>query len=242
MLILSWNLAPIPMESNLLTNDGMINTMMDGVWQQRPGVILQKWSNIRKAVGTVPKEKKPGMKFETLSSENVIDKVRAACDDEGVLVYPVNVQGSGKVVEDGTLADVNQTFRVQALEDGSYIEIAGFGLGADSQDKAGGKAGTYSLKAALVQALLAGGSKKKGGVKTPDTDDEDEPIKGGVKPKTNAPQARPVEDIRKVFQLAQTKEEYAAAVVEGKRLHPNDQQAIMADIVAAKERCNKPVE
>lgn len=191
---------------------------------EKPGDILQLWQLIRQEVGTVPKERKQGMKFDTLSAENVIDKVRDAADRHGVLVYPVMVQGVGHAIEDGTLADVTVTFNVQAISDGSYITIAGFGLGADSQDKAGGKAGTYAMKQALVQALLANGSTKKGGIGrknaiAADTDDTDTPIEGGVK--RSAPPA--VDDVIALFDMAQTKEEFNAVMVKFKRVHPDNQ-------------------
>lgn len=124
-------------------------------------------------------KQKAGVKFKVRSADELVDKLRPVANELGLLIYPVAAQGKGHVVDNGTLAEVNLTIRIQAVEDGSYIDIAGFGLGADNQDKAGGKAGTYAFKAALVQALLAGGAE--------DTDDSDTPIAGGVRPR----QARP---------------------------------------------------
>jgi hypothetical protein len=189
-------------------------------------------------VGTVPKETKKGMKFATLSSENVIDKVREAANKEGILVFPVATVGKAYPVDDGTLCDVNVTFRVQSIEDGSFITIAGYGEGADTQDKAGGKAGTYAMKAALVQALLAGGSKAKGGVKAPDTDDEDEPIPGGVK-RTGKPKAMSKDDVAELFNRAQDRVEYLAAFAQVKLLDPAVQLALRPVIAEANTRIPK---
>ncbi len=228
MIILNWNLAPQPKKDDMLTDDGMV----DG----KPGAILAKWHRIRNTIGTVAKVKKEGMKFATLNNETVTDLVRAATDKEGVLVYPYSTAGTALAVEDGTMCGVNITFRVQAIEDGSYIQIAGFGEGADSQDKAGGKAGTYAMKAALIQALLAGGSKAKGGVKSPDTDDTETAIAGGVKAKTGKPKAPHVDEVKALFEMAQTPEDYSSALAKAKLMDPTLQLQIRPEVIAAKTR------
>lgn len=217
----------------MLTDDGMVG--------DKPGAILAKWAKIRHDVGVISKEKKNGMKFATLSSENVIDKVRDAANDEGVLIYPYSTVGHALLCEDGTLCDVNVTFRVQAIEDGSYITIAGFGEGADSQDKAGGKAGTYAMKAALVQALLAAGSKARGGLKAPDTDDTDEPIPGGVKAKTGKPKAPTNEAVLALFEDAGDNDAYAYALAQVRLMTPENQVSLRPAIIAAKARITSAV-
>lgn len=143
------------------------------------GDVFQKFAELRHEVGVLKAKKKDGVRFKVRSADELADKVRPAADRLGLLIYPVRVEARGHVVESGTLAEATVTLRVQAISDESYFDIVGFGLGADNQDKAGGKAGTYAWKTALVQALTAGGEK--------DTDDTDTPIQGGVKPARKGP-------------------------------------------------------
>lgn len=138
------------------------------------GLVFQKFAQLRAEVGVLKAKKKDGVKFKVRSADELADRIRPEAERLGLLIYPIGAEGKGHVVENGTLAEVTITLRIRAVEDGSYFDIQGFGLGADNQDKAGGKAGTYAWKVALVQALTAGGEK--------DTDDTDTPIKGGVKP------------------------------------------------------------
>lgn len=152
-----------------MTTTNLFGLKADGT----PGEILVLWDRLRKQVGVIEREKKPGMKFEVRTAETTIGEVRKAANELGILIYPHEARGAGYPVEDGSLATVTVSIICQAISDGSCLCIAGFGLGADSQDKAGGKAGTYAFKQALLQAMLANGA---------DTDDDHEPIKGGVRP------------------------------------------------------------
>jgi hypothetical protein len=192
----------------------------------KPGAVLRLLGELRAKVGTLKAKKKEGVKFKVRSLDELVDRVRPAATELGLLIYPVGAAGQGHVVEDGTLAECNLTVRIQAVEDGSYIDVAGFGLGADSQDKAGGKAGSYAFKQALIQTLLAGGAE--------DTDDTDTPIKGGVRKKTGRPSQVQVEEALKA---ATTKADYDAAVVLAKQLPAEAQLALMDTVRAAKARC-----
>lgn len=167
----------------------MAGAMADGTWwsegelQMSKGtndtnLVLGKLAELRKRVGVLKAKKKDGVRFKVRSADELSDRIRPVADGLGLLIYPIRADGTGHVVEDGTLASVNIVLRIQAVEDGSYVDVAGYGLGADNQDKAGGKAGTYAWKSALVQTLLAGGSE--------DTDDTDTPIQGGVRKKAGA--------------------------------------------------------
>jgi ERF superfamily len=214
--------------------DGMIQTT-EG---PKPGKILELWKKLRVSVGVIQAKQKPGMRFKTRSSEDLIDAVRQKANSLGILIYPRESNGVGFVVEDGTLASVNLTIIAQAVEDGSSIQIAGFGLGADSQDKAGGKAGTYAFKAALIQALLAGGTENAKSLGVVDTDDSDAPIEGGVKPKTRA-KAITVDDATVLFASVRTKEEYDAALKQATAMQPANQLLIRDAIKAAKARISE---
>jgi len=194
-----------------------------------PGAILRLWAEARRAVGVVKAKKKEGVRFKVRSNEDLVDALRRACNELGILVYPRKSAGRGHVVEDGTLAEVDLSIVVQAVEDGSRLLFAGFGLGADNQDKAGGKAGTYAFKQALIQALLAGGAD--------DTDDTDTPIKGGVKPKAARVKLPTEEDVRGALEGAATEAHYRAAVEVLKQAAPETQVALRDVAFAAKARC-----
>lgn len=216
--------------------DGMIYDSIAGT--HKPGAILRLWADLRKRVGTIETKQKPGMKFKTRAAEDVIDKVSAAANELGILIYPgaEASKGKGHVVEDGTLAEVELCVIAQAIEDGSKLAFYGFGLGADTQDKAGGKAGTYAFKQAIVQACLAGGSKDKRN-RPADTDDEDAPIPGGVKPKTSKPKAPTTDEVTAALEAANTADEYEAAKQLLFRAAPDTQVACKTMAFAARARC-----
>lgn len=192
-------------------------------------LVFGKLAELRRQVGTLKAKKKDGVRFKVRSLDELIDKVRPAADELGLLIYPVRAKGQGHVVEDGTLAECTVTVRITALADGSYLEVEGFGLGADSQDKAGGKAGSYAFKQALIQTLLAGGAE--------DTDDTDTPIKGGVRKRAPGPS---YEAVKAAFEGVPEGgvAEYQAAVGLAKQLKPEGQlQLRNAGVIAsAKQR------
>lgn len=222
----------------LLRSDVDFNGMLrdPGNGELVPGKILALWLQLRKRVGNVALVQKQGMKFKTRAATETYDKVREAADELGILIYPHEGKGEGKVIESGTLCDVQLNIIAQAVEDGSCLSIFGYGLGADTQDKAGGKAGTYAFKQALIQACLAGGEKapKKDKAITVDTDDDDAPIPDGVKPKSNKPTQAGVEQALKD---ATDEPSYRAAVALLKQLGPEAQVALKATGMEAKARC-----
>jgi hypothetical protein len=219
----------------LLRSDVDFNGMVrDADGNYKPGRILELWVQLRKRVGVVALKKKNGMKFETRAATDTYDQVREAADELGILIYPHEGKGEGKVVDSGTLCDVTLNIICQAIEDGSCISIFGYGQGADTQDKAGGKAGTYAFKQALIQACLAGGAKTPKKDRIPDTDDTDEPIPGGVKARSAKPSQQAVEEALKA---AENEPQYRAAVDMLKQLAPEAQVAIKPVAMEAKARC-----
>lgn len=203
-----------------------------------PGDVLGKFLELRKAVGVLKAKKKDGVRFKVRSADELVDRIRPLANELGLLIYPAAAHGTGEVVKDedgggGTYACVTVTTRIKALSDGTYIDVVGFGLGVDNQDKAGGKAGTYAMKTGLVQALLAGGAE--------DTDDTDTPLKGG--PRKAAPKAKPGFDtVKAAFDNAGTEEQYRAAVPLLAGLTPDQQLAVRDTVIAAKARCLPPKE
>jgi hypothetical protein len=218
-----------------MSHNGMLYDQTTG--QERPGDILKLWLELRKAVGNVALKQKPGMKFKTRAATDTYDQVRQAADELGILIYPHEAKGQGMVVDSGTLCDVNLTIICQAASDGSCIAIAGYGQGADTQDKAGGKAGTYAFKQALVQALLAGGTKAPKSHRMPDTDDTDTAIEGGVKAKTAKPKAPTQSEVEEALTNAADEPSYRAAVELLKKAAPATQVALKDTAFAARARC-----
>lgn len=208
-----------------------------------PGKVLGLFVQLREHVGSLaPQEKELAngrkLNFKIRPADVLIDRIRPKANELGLLIYPARAVGKGEVLseaegEGGTYAEVLVRARVQAVEDGSYLEFEGFGLGADGQDKAGGKAGTYAWKQALLQALLAGGGE--------DTDDDDAPVKGGPKkkatPKPKAAKNAEAEALAERFSRAASAEEYRALLPELTKLAPDAQVAIRQVVVEAKARC-----
>lgn len=228
-------LARAPLLRSDVDTNGMISTPDgEGNYTRRPGKILELWAALRKQVGNIELKQKPGMKFKTRAATDLYDKIRAAADDLNILIYPHEGRAEGKVVDSGTLADVELTVVAQAIEDGSLLQFYGYGQGADTQDKAGGKAGTYAFKQALIQACLAGGEKTPKKDRIPDTDDDDAPIPGGVKPKSGKPTP---DAVKAALEAAQDEPAYRAAVEQLKQLAPEAQVAIKGLAKEAKARC-----
>lgn len=213
-------------------SNGMIYDPNTG--RETPGAILQLWAKVRAAVGVVELKKKNGMKFETRASTDLMDKLAAACAEHGVLVYPGRGTGKSVLADNGTMADVELVVVAQAIEDGSRIEFFGYGQGADTQDKAGGKAGTYAFKQACIQALLAGGTKAPKSHRIPDTDDTDTPIEGGVRKKSGKPG---FEQVKAELEAAQDEPAYRAALANLKAANAPDQVKLAPIAREAKARC-----
>lgn len=206
----------------------------NGVWYTVPGDVLRLYLEMRQQTGTLVAKKKDGVKFKVRSAEDMVDKIRDLANEKGVLIYPASAsKGTGFTVEDGTMAAVELQVVLQAVSDGSRLAIWGFGLGADSQDKAGGKAGTYAFKQALVQAFLMGGRDNAKALGVVDTDDSDSPIAGGVR----KPSGRPtLEGVRGLLLAASNQTEFAEAAKNVRALTPEKQLALRADINNAMER------
>jgi hypothetical protein len=215
-----------------------------------PGKVLGLVDKLRQTIGILRKVKKEKVKFLVRSSEDLIDKLRDRANELGLLIYPTPAvlnergeavftsQGKMSPIEDGTLAEVNQAFIIQCIEDGSKLAIFGFGLGADSMDKAGGKAGTYAQKAALIQALQLGGTASAKALGVVDTDDDGAPIKGGVRRKVEKDS---LAGFRAALAEVESEEEYNELRPRLQALTPEDQGKLRADILSARERAGIPL-
>jgi hypothetical protein len=134
-----------------------------------PPQIGKKLKKLRRIVGGLKAEEKDGVAFKVKSAATLMKRVRRGLDRLDLNLIPYTVDAKSLDVAKGTGAAVTTTFMIQDLEDGSFQLFAGYGQGADSQDKAGGKAFTYAWKAALVYLLSLPDSDM------PDTDDDDSP-------------------------------------------------------------------
>ncbi|MBA2630531.1 MAG: hypothetical protein H0U84_05875 [Thermoleophilaceae bacterium] len=205
--------------------------------------IATKVPELRKLVGGLEARKVAGgPRFAIKSAKDLMDKLRDALDALEMVDFPVNLVGGNVplgVDEDGaalegTLAFLMATIRIGA-PDGSYIDIVGAGHGADQQDKAGGKASTYAWKDAHIKGLDLPDSDMV------DTDDEEKPIKKGLRQKAPvkaAAVARPkvptADEVRAAIEAATTADELKAAGALGRSLPP-DQQGAVSEAYKAKK-------
>lgn len=204
-----------------------------------PGAILRQWAELVRNTDSLPRRDKPGVRFKVRDASELVDKLRVVTNSLGIIIYPgVATHGEGKVVEDGTLADVNMVLIAQSTEDGSMLGFGGYGQGADSQDKAGGKAMTYAAKAILIQAAQLGGSKTARALGIHDTDDTDTSIKGGVKPKVVKVG---LDNFRELLRDVETEADYLELRPALQALTPEDQGKLTDDILAAKKRAGMPL-
>lgn len=217
-----------------------------------PPQIATKFKALRKAVGFLAAETKPGVRYEVKSAKTLMEKLRPALDELDMDCYPATMTGGnipltpvidedGDVVAgDGTLAFLMTTVRI-GCEDGSFVDVVGAGHGADQQDKAGGKSSTYAWKDALIKGLTLPNSEMD------DTDDEEKPIKGklaqksaGAKSKAKAkPAAVTVEQVRKAIDGATSKEELAEARKLAQQLKPEDGALVLEAYNAKKAEIGK---
>ena len=127
--------------------------------------IFEKMSAITMEISTVAKNLEVGYgnnKYKAVSEGDVLAAVKPVESKHGVYSYPVKrtVIDSG-VIENATTNGVKKSLwlRVETIyrfvnieKPEEFIEITTYGDGVDSQDKATGKAMTYSDKYALLKA------------------------------------------------------------------------------------------
>ena len=131
--------------------------------------ILQKMSKATDEIGIVEKNLKVSAgagSYKAVADRDVLDAVKKAEQDNGIFSYPINreivsqemptttVEYEGKITTKWTVfMRIKTTFRFVNLDDpADFIEVISYGDGVDPQDKAPGKAMTYSDKYALLKA------------------------------------------------------------------------------------------
>lgn len=128
-----------------------------------PPEIQKKVLEVRKLVGGLEAKKTAGgPSFATKSAKELLGKLRNALDLTGCTISVVkqdiiNIPAES-VPPDGKGRTVRSAVTIQTLvrlgaPDGSFIESWGSGGGLDADDKAVGKASTYSFKDAVIKML-----------------------------------------------------------------------------------------
>jgi len=116
--------------------------------------IYQKIFNVMSDVEYMPKDGKVEFgktKYGYLSAEQIVKNIRKEMIKQKLIIYPClcltdNTDGNGK--------DITVTYRILAIEDGSFIDVQVTGGGHDSTDKKSYKAMTGAYKYALRQTFM----------------------------------------------------------------------------------------
>jgi hypothetical protein len=196
---------------------------------------------LRKQVGGLKSEDKPGVRFKVKSAAGLMAKLRAGLDNLNMVCYPVEhevTQHAPIETDKGVISSCTTKIVLYiGSDDGSYLLVKGIGRGADTADKAEGKASTYAWKDALIKGLCLPDADM------PDTDDEDltDTIARAVKAKATkgkpagnlAPLLAKLEGVTDLVGLAAIQAEARAA-----DLSQNDAVAFIAAYNERKEGFN----
>ncbi len=87
--------------------------------------------------------------YKAISEQKVTSTIRKELIRNNLVMFPENV----RYERNGNIGQVHVTYRMVCSDDGSSITIESVGEGADSQDKASGKAMTYCYKYALLRTF-----------------------------------------------------------------------------------------
>lgn len=150
----------------------------------KPPLIHTRIQELRREIGGLEARKSSGgPNFPVKSAKELEQKLQPALDKLGLslsCVYDVGhvdlasvpATGNGKVVRSACWVKCTVRF---CAEDGSYLESQGAGGGLDADDKAYGKATTYSRKDAILKMLAV---PEKNMIDTDDESDTgDDPVK-----------------------------------------------------------------
>ncbi len=116
--------------------------------------VHQKILNIMSDVKYMQKDGKvqsQKMSYNYLSAEKIIENVRVEIIKQKLIIYPCLCLTDNT---DGNQKDITITYRILAVEDGSFIDVQVTGGGHDSMDKKSYKAMTGAFKYALRQTFM----------------------------------------------------------------------------------------
>ncbi len=145
-------------------------------------LIHQKILNVMSSVKYMPKDGNVKLKtggYKYLSAEEIVKNIRAEMIKQGLIIWPVSCR-TDEVGQ--TQKDITMTYRILAVEDGSFINVQVTGGGHDSMDKKSYKAMTGAYKYALRQTFMIETGKddpdKTPSSKGRDTSEEKDPLVG----------------------------------------------------------------
>ncbi len=191
-----------------------------------PPLVHEKLLAVRKSIGGLMAESAPGVQFKVRKATVLLDKMRTALDAHSchapVVRQTVNTLAPNTIPPDAKGRQmrsftVTETVVRFCAPDGSYIDFTGSGGGGDGDDKAAGKASTYSYKDACIKAFTM-----------PDAniDDSDDESEVGVVPPPSAALQALLATV-----AAAEKAELKAIVAEAKGvLQTHEQQTLGAAI------------
>ncbi|GAF90137.1 unnamed protein product, partial [marine sediment metagenome] len=110
----------------------MTEEIKDEILESEPVLIYQKIFDVMSNVEYMPKDGKVEFgktKYSYLSAEKIVENVRKEMIKQKLIIWPIactteNTAGSEK--------DITATYRILAVEDGSFIDVQVTGGGHDS--------------------------------------------------------------------------------------------------------------
>lgn len=142
-----------------------MNAWQGGTKTTKPPLIHGKLLELRREIKSLAAKKAPGVPFPVRGAKDLAQKLADALNkldliapviDQKFTHMETTIDKVGASKNGGpayrSMLHVVSTVRIIA-PDGSFIDMVGSGHGADSDDKAGGKASTYSWKDAILKGL-----------------------------------------------------------------------------------------
>ncbi len=137
-----------------MTEENKIEEIKGEVLEILPGLIYQKIFNVMSDVEYMPKDGKVDFgktKYEYLSAERIVENCRKEIIKQELIIWPIKCTTENTA---GSEKDITATYRILAIEDGSFIDAQVTGGGHDSTDKKSYKAMTGAYKYALRQTFM----------------------------------------------------------------------------------------
>lgn len=110
--------------------------------------LVKRILKVQENAAPVLKDGSVGGKYNFASYNAVLAAVRSLCLEQGILLAPT----FSEYTEEGNRCNMKCTLRLMYKDES--LDYCSFGQGVDNQDKGAGKAQTYALKNALLQAFM----------------------------------------------------------------------------------------
>lgn len=124
------------------------------------GAVHKKILDIMKEIKFIKKDGKIAFgstKYAFITDDDVTGAIREQMLKSGLIMYPIESESEIEDHSGKLLTKVTQTFRIQDVDDESFIDIMTCGQGMDSADKGSGKSNTNARKYALLQTFMLTG-------------------------------------------------------------------------------------